>query len=66
MHNLCTRGAAHGGAPCFLARSGQWEYYFYVDIAGHPDQDHVRQALEDLRKVCGFFKILGTYPVDVH
>ena len=28
-----------------------------LDIAGHPDQDHVRQALEDLRKVCGFFKI---------
>ena len=48
------------------ARSGQWEYYFYVDIAGHPDQAHVRAALEELRKVCGFFKILGTYPVDVH
>jgi len=43
-----------------------WEYYFYVDIAGHPDQPHVHAALEELRKVCGFFKILGTYPVDVH
>jgi chorismate mutase/prephenate dehydratase len=40
--------------------------YFYIDIQGHPDQDHVRTALEELRKVCGFFKILGTYPVDVH
>jgi chorismate mutase/prephenate dehydratase len=48
------------------ARSGQWEYYFYVDIAGHPDQPHVHAALDELRKVCGFFKILGTYPVDVH
>ncbi len=48
------------------ARSGQWEYYFYIDIAGHPDIDNVRRALEELRKACGFFKILGTYPVDVH
>jgi chorismate mutase/prephenate dehydratase len=23
------------------ARSGQWEYYFYIDIDGHPDQPHV-------------------------
>jgi chorismate mutase/prephenate dehydratase len=48
------------------ARSGQWEYYFYIDIEGHPDTDNVRHALEELRKACGFFKILGTYPVDVH
>jgi len=48
------------------ARSGQWEYYFYLDIAGHPDTQNVRFALEELRKACGFFKILGTYPVDVH
>ena len=48
------------------ARSGQWEYYFYIDIEGHPDTDNVGHALEELRKACGFFKILGTYPVDVH
>jgi chorismate mutase/prephenate dehydratase len=48
------------------ARSGQWEYYFYIDIAGHPESENVRHALEELRKACGFFKILGTYPVDVH
>jgi prephenate dehydratase len=22
------------------ARSGQWEYYFYIDIEGHPDEPH--------------------------
>ena len=58
---------SHPGAAAWAkAQPGPSPYYFYVDIAGHPDQDHVRQALEDLRKVCGFFKILGTYPVDVH
>jgi chorismate mutase/prephenate dehydratase len=48
------------------ARSGQWEYYFYIDLAGHPDQPHVAAALGELRSVCAFFKLLGTYPIDVH
>jgi chorismate mutase/prephenate dehydratase len=48
------------------ARSGQWEYYFYIDIAGHPDEPHVEAALKELRAACAFFKILGTYPIDVH
>ncbi|MGZ8259989.1 MAG: prephenate dehydratase [Caldimonas sp.] len=48
------------------ARSGQWEYYFYVDIDGHPDQPNVARALEELHDACAFFKLLGTYPVDSH
>ena len=48
------------------ARSGQWEYYFYIDLQGHPDQPHVAQALKELRGVCAFFKLLGTYPIDAH
>ena len=48
------------------ARSGQWEYYFYVDLQGHPDQPEVDAALKELREVCAFFKLLGTYPVDSH
>jgi chorismate mutase/prephenate dehydratase len=45
------------------ARSGQWEYYFYIDLAGHPSQPHVHAALEELRALCAFYKVLGTYPV---
>jgi chorismate mutase / prephenate dehydratase len=48
------------------ARSGQWEYYFYMDLQGHPDEAHVGQAMKELREVCAFFKVLGTYPLDVH
>jgi chorismate mutase / prephenate dehydratase len=48
------------------ARSGQWEYYFYIDIEGHPDEPHVGIALRALREACAFFKVLGTYPIDVH
>jgi len=45
------------------ARSGQWEYFFYIDVEGHPSQPHVAAALEDLRRLCAFYKVLGTYPV---
>lgn len=48
------------------ARSGQWEYYFYIDLEGHPDEPRVAAALAALRQACAFFKVLGTYPVDVH
>ena len=48
------------------ARSGQWEYYFYIDVEGHPDEPGVALALKELRSVCAFFKVLGTYPIDVH
>lgn len=45
------------------AKSGQWEYYFYIDIAGHPSQPHVAAALDELRSLCAFYKVLGAYPV---
>jgi chorismate mutase / prephenate dehydratase len=45
------------------ARSAQWEYFFYIDLAGHPSQAHVAAALHDLQTLSGFFKVLGTFPV---
>ena len=46
------------------ARSGQWEYYFYIDLQGHPNQSHVKAALSELQQLCAFYKVLGTYPVN--
>lgn len=48
------------------ARSGQWEYYFYIDLQGHPQEPRVASAMAELRAVCAYFKLLGTYPLDVH
>ncbi len=45
------------------ARTGQWEYFFYIDIQGHPSQPHVAAALAELQQLCAFYKILGTYPL---
>lgn len=48
------------------ARSGQWEYVFFIDLAGHPAQDNVAAALDELRAQCSLFKVLGSFPLDVH
>ncbi|AWI54343.1 chorismate mutase [Aquabacterium olei] len=48
------------------ARSGQWEYVFFVDIVGHPDTPNVAAALEALRAQVSFIKVLGSYPLDAH
>jgi chorismate mutase / prephenate dehydratase len=63
---LKTHGVSMSRFESRPARSGQWEYYFYIDLQGHPDQPHVAAALKELRAVCAFFKLLGTYPIDVH
>jgi chorismate mutase/prephenate dehydratase len=45
------------------AKSGQWEYYFYIDLSGHPSQPNVAAALKELQGLCAFYKVLGAYPV---
>jgi len=45
------------------ARTGQWEYYFYIDLHGHAQDANVAAALNELRGLCAYFKLLGSYPV---
>ena len=45
------------------AKSGQWEYYFYIDLEGHISQAHVAKALSELQSMCAFYKVIGSYPV---
>ncbi|WP_332776891.1 prephenate dehydratase [Polaromonas sp.] len=67
VHDLLVPLKTHGVSMTRFesrpARSGQWEYYFYIDLQGHPSQKHVKAALADLRQLCAFYKVLGTYPV---
>ncbi len=44
------------------AKSGQLEYYFYIDIQGHTSEPHVAAALKELQGLCAFYKVLGSYP----
>jgi chorismate mutase/prephenate dehydratase len=45
------------------AKSGQWEYFFYIDLDGHISQPHVAKALGELQSMCAFYKVIGSYPV---
>jgi len=67
VHDLLVPLKTHGVSMTRFesrpARSGQWEYYFYIDIQGHPSQPHVAAALHDLQGLSAFYKVLGTYPV---
>ena len=45
------------------AKSGQWEYFFYIDLDGHISQPHVAKALSELQNMCAFYKVIGSYPV---
>lgn len=67
MHDLLVPLKTHGVSMTRLesrpARTGQWDYYFYIDLDGHPSQPHVAAALAELRELCAFFKLLGAYPV---
>ena len=47
------------------ARSGAWEYVFFVDIDGHRSDERVAAVLERVRANATLFKVLGSYPVAV-
>jgi chorismate mutase/prephenate dehydratase len=42
-----------------------WEYYFFVDIQGHAEDENLRQALEKAREHCRQLEVLGSFPVAV-
>lgn len=70
VHDLLVPLKRHGVSMTRLesrpARSGQWEYVFYIDLAGHPEDAPVAAALEELRGQVSLFKLLGAYPLDTH
>jgi chorismate mutase / prephenate dehydratase len=39
-----------------------WEYFFFIDCAGHAQDKKVAKAIEHLGEHCNFVKILGSYP----
>jgi chorismate mutase/prephenate dehydratase len=66
VYNLLAPLAKHGVSMTRFesrpARMGTWEYYFYVDIEGHVQDDKVAKALAELKQNAAFFKVLGSYP----
>lgn len=44
------------------ARTGSWEYYFYIDLEGHQEEPKIAQALKKIQQQSTFYKCLGSYP----
>ncbi|OFZ65745.1 MAG: chorismate mutase [Betaproteobacteria bacterium RBG_16_56_24] len=69
VHDLLAPLARHGVSMMKLesrpARSGLWEYVFFMDIEGHQNDAKVAAALAELKQVATFVKVLGSYPVAV-
>lgn len=67
IHELLTPLARCGVSMTRLesrpSRTGLWEYVFFVDLEGHQTEDKVARALDDMRGIAAFLKILGSYPV---
>ena len=41
-----------------------WEYLFFVDFDGHPDEPVVADALGAMRDACQTLKVLGAWPIE--
>ena len=39
-----------------------WDYFFFVDFLGHPEDEGVGQALAELKEACPYSRLLGSYP----
>ncbi len=47
------------------SHSAKWEYGFFIDLAGHIDDDNMKAALTELTDHSAQVKVLGSYPVAV-
>lgn len=45
------------------AKSGSWEYVFFIDLDGHRDDAQVAEAIAAAREQALSLKVLGSYPV---
>jgi chorismate mutase/prephenate dehydratase len=39
-----------------------WKFNFLVDIDGHAHDEHISAALEEIKSMTGFIRVLGSYP----
>ena len=44
------------------SRKKAWDYFFFIDLIGHIEEDLVQEAIEELKNCSSFVKWLGSYP----
>ena len=41
----------------------KWQYYFFIDIEGHCEDETVKRALGELKEATAMVQVLGSYPM---
>lgn len=66
LHDLLAPFKEHGinmtKIESFPSPDAAWQYYFFIDMMGHPDTEQTRLALEKMERECVTLKILGAFP----
>jgi chorismate mutase / prephenate dehydratase len=66
IYKLLAPLAEHGVSMTRLesrpSRTGLWQYFFFIDIEGHQQDENVSIALKEIDNKATFLKILGSYP----
>jgi len=47
------------------SHQAKWEYAFFIDLAGHVEDEAMKKALAELERHAAQVKVLGSYPVAV-
>ncbi|MCB2110330.1 MAG: prephenate dehydratase [Defluviimonas sp.] len=64
MGGFATNGVNMTKLESYMVDGSFTATQFYADIEGHPDDENVRRALEELEYFTSYLKILGVYPAD--
>jgi len=66
LHDLLDPLARHGVSMTRIesrpSRRKKWDYVFFIDIAGHVEDDNVRDALAEIEQHANLMRVLGAYP----
>ena len=47
------------------SHQAKWEYAFFIDLAGHVEDEAMKRAFVELKAHAAQIKVLGSYPVAV-
>jgi chorismate mutase/prephenate dehydratase len=62
LNAFATRGINLSKIESRPSRKKAWDYYFFIDLIGHYEDEVVQAALADLKGHCPLIKWLGSYP----
>jgi len=69
LFNVLSPFARHGISMSRIesrpSHHAKWEYAFFIDLAGHVDDESMKKALAELRPKAAQIRVLGSYPVAV-